>query len=221
MPAARARTLSLVQPPHRLPLAYLSLQQIVFRVLALLLISGVVGLLISATARLLGDRGVSHDGNLTPNPFVHLDLLAVVAIVFARVGWIRPIAVDPAEMRIGRAGLVVCAVAAFLGALAVALILYALRQPAILWLPGSIGVGTVAWLRTAADMAVAFAVVNVLPFPPFAGGYLLQAVAPDAFAAIRKVHFVVALVLAAICISGLAEKALRVFADPLGDWLLR
>ena len=58
-----------------------------------------------ATAVALGDPGPRHDGRLTFNPFAHLDILGGISAVLFSVGWIKPIAIDPAELRPGRAGL--------------------------------------------------------------------------------------------------------------------
>ena len=51
-----------------------TLQQLVLRLFALLFIAGIHGAAVSATAVALGDQGPRHDGRLSLNPFVHLDI---------------------------------------------------------------------------------------------------------------------------------------------------
>ena len=74
----------------------LSLQQYVLRLCAILVIAPVHGAAIAATARALGDQGPQHDGRLTLNPLVHLDILGTISGVLFAIGWIKPIAIDPA-----------------------------------------------------------------------------------------------------------------------------
>src|SRR5690606_24223315 len=109
----------------------LSLAQILVRIAAFAIIIGVHGLVLAGLARLLGDRGPAHDGRLTVNPLVHLDLIGLVVALASRTGWIKPIDMDPAAMRLGRAGLVLCAVGALVATVVFGLIMLRLRGPAI------------------------------------------------------------------------------------------
>ncbi len=198
----------------------LSLQQILFRVAALLLIGAIHGFVLAAAARLMGDRGVSYDEKLTLNPLTHLSMPAVVAVVLARVGWIRPIEIDPAALRTGRGGLVLAALAAIIATLGLAVLLMALRRPALLLLPEVLTFGTAVWLQVTAETAVVFAIVNLLPFPPFTGRLFLQAAAPAAYASARRVETWIAIAIAALCITGIVATALRPVTAPVIAFLL-
>ncbi len=105
----------------------LTLQQIVLRFFALLLIVGVHGAVVAATACALGDQGPRYDERLRLSPLAHIDLLGFAAGVLFAIGWIKPVAIDPAALRIGRLGLVVIVVTAAMAVLAFALALQLLR----------------------------------------------------------------------------------------------
>ena len=83
----------------------LTLQQVVLRIGAVLLIASVHGFAIAATACALGDPGPRHDDRLSLNPLRHVDPLGGLLAVLFTVGWIRPIAMDPGRLRPGAAGL--------------------------------------------------------------------------------------------------------------------
>lgn len=47
-------------------------------------------------AWLLGDATAKREGRLSLNPFAHFDLLGTLCMVFAGVGWAKPVSTDPA-----------------------------------------------------------------------------------------------------------------------------
>ena len=81
----------------------LTLNQLVLRLVAMVAIAAVHGLAVAGAAVALGDPGPRHDGRFTLNPLAHLDLLGATSGVLFSVGWIKPVAIDPALLRIGRA----------------------------------------------------------------------------------------------------------------------
>jgi Zn-dependent protease len=198
----------------------LSLQEILLRIVALLVIAPVHGAALAGLARALGDRGPGHDGRLTANPVAHVDVAGALALVLGRAGWIRPVALAPEALRGGRAGLVAVA----LGALGLTLLLVpiaaALESPALV-LTGSAGASEAALLAldAIADATVWFVALNVVPVPPLTGGYLLQAVAPGAFAWLARQRVAVAAVLLALALLGLLEQALAPLARALASSL--
>ncbi len=85
----------------------LTLQAIAFRVLALLIVAGLHGGIVSRAAVLLGDKGPKYDGRLTVVPTGHIDLVGAFSLVLYGLGWGKPVAIDVREFRIGRFGIVV------------------------------------------------------------------------------------------------------------------
>jgi Zn-dependent protease len=154
----------------------ITLQSIAFRVVALLLMAAVHGCIVAGTAVFLGDRGPKYDGRLTIAPASHIDALGAIGLVIFGLGWGRPVAVDAGELRTGRVGIVVVIIAGFVGLLVLATLLDALVGPALTSLPYTPGLTTAAFLRTASNLAIWFALLSLIPVPPLTGGLLLDAV---------------------------------------------
>jgi Zn-dependent protease len=184
-------------------LADLSLQQMLLRVLAFVVIAGVHGGLLAAIALAMGDRGPKYDGRLTFSPFAHLDMLGLAAGVASRLAWIRPMAIDPAELRGGRAGLAACALASLAALLPLALAAVALRPLAATIPDPALARYAISALGTLAECLVWFAAFNLLPLPPLTGGHLLAAAAPRVAAALmRRVGLLSFLLAATLVIVG-------------------
>ena len=153
----------------------LTIQLIVLRLFAGLIIALVQGATIAAVAVMLGDRGPRYDGRLTLNPFRHVDLLGLGSIMLTGFGWSRPVAIEAAQLRWGRWGLVAAALAGSVALLAAAWLLLLLVIPLLTLLPYTAGLTTAAFVRVAARLCVWMALFTLLPVPPLAGAHLLAA----------------------------------------------
>ena len=193
----------------------LTLQRILMRALAALIIFAVQGLAVAATAVALGDHGPRHDGRLTALPFGHLDLLGFVGIVLFGLGWSKPVAVDPGELRAGRPGLVVVVLAGTLALLAAAVALHLLTAPALTTLPLSAGLVAAAFLRTAAALCLANALFNLLPIPPLVGGHLVGMLGLGVPAWLSRLLPVALLALAATGLAGALVGPAEAVLGPL------
>jgi Zn-dependent protease len=185
-----------------------SLQQLVLRLIAYAFIAGVHGFAVATTAWALGDPGPRHDGRLGINPLAHLDVIGTAAGVLFSFGWIRPVAVDPAELRVGRAGLVAVAAA---GAAATILAFVALRliRPLVLpLLSDTASSSAFALVETIGELSLWFALFNLLPLPPLTGAHLLVAVAPAWRKFIAKWQVYAAAALAVVAATGAFAIAL-------------
>lgn len=192
----------------------LPLQIIILRIVGLLLVGMVHGVALVGMVSAMGDRGPRHDGRLTPNPLVHADPLGIVAAVFSMAGWIRQLDLDPAHLRTGRGGLAIAVLVSLAVPVIVFLALLQLRGLAVTTLPPSYSNVITLALRIFAEMSLVFAIINLVPLPPFAGGYLLQAAAPGAYRAIRPRATIIALVLVVLAIIDRGAIIRRVL-DPL------
>jgi Zn-dependent protease len=170
-------------------------------------IAAIQGVAVAGTAIALGDPGPRYDGRLTANPFVHLDVLGTLAGVFS-LGWIRPIAIDPALLRFGRAGLVLVVLAGAAATVASVLVLRLIRPHLLPLLPDTTSALAFAVIETIGEVSLWFALVNLLPLPPLTGAHLVVAVAPGTREALRRVQPFVAVALAGLAVTGLAARAL-------------
>jgi Zn-dependent protease len=154
----------------------LTIQLAVLRFLAGLLIAGVQGFAIAATAVLLGDKGPRYDGRLTLLPFRHIDLIGIASLILTGFGWSKFVAIEAAQLRIGRWGLVIAALAGSVALLALAWLLLLLVVPILSYLPYTAGLTGAAFVRLAARLCVWLALFALLPIPPLAGGHFLEAI---------------------------------------------
>ncbi len=154
----------------------LTLQLMAMRLFAGLLIAAVQGLTIAGVAVALGDNGPRYDGRLTVVPFPHIDLVGLAALIVTGFGWSKSVAIDPAQMRIGRWGLVVAPLAGMVALLLASWLILLLVIPALTLLPHAAAIVVAASLRTAAQLCVWMALFTLLPVPPLAGAHLLAAV---------------------------------------------
>jgi Zn-dependent protease len=184
-----------------------SLQQLVLRLLAMVFIAAVHGIAVAGTACALGDPGPRYDGRLTASPLHHLDVLGTLAGVFS-AGWIRPIAIDPAELRTGRIGLVLVVLAGVAATLVSVAALRLIRPYLLPLLPDTTSALVFAFIETIGELGLWFALVNVLPLPPLTGSHLLVAIAPQWRDRLRRAQPYAAVLLAALAVAGVVMRLL-------------
>jgi len=184
-----------------------SLQQLVLRLLAMVVIAGVHGVAVAGAACAMGDPGPRYDGRLTPNSLVHLDVLGTLAGVFS-TGWIRPIAIDPAGLRTGRIGLLLVVLAGAAATLAGVVALRFLRPYLLPLLADTTAALAFAWIETIGEVGVWFAIVNMLPLPPLTGAHLLVAIAPQWRDRLRRTQPYAAVLLAVLAVAGVFTRLL-------------
>ena len=194
-------------------------QQLVLRFCALLFIAGVHGLAVAATAVALSDPGPRQDGRLTLSPLAHLDILGGISAVLFSVGWIKPVAIDPAKLRPGRAGLALVVIAGAAATILSALALRLVRPMILPLLPDTASAIAFALIETAGQLSLWFALFNLLPVPCLTGSHLLMIVMPQWRDAIRKLQPFAAVLLAVLAATGLITGSLapvyRVLAGPI------
>jgi len=198
-----------------------TLQQVVLRFCAMLLLVGIHGLVVAATANALGDPGPRYDGRLRLSPLAHIDLLGLASGVLLSIGWIKPIAIDPAALRIGRIGIVVIVTAAAVGVLLVIVALQLVRPLVLPVLGDTASTLTFALIETIGQLGIWFALVNLLPVPPLTGSHLLTALVPATGEIMRRFHIYFALLLAALAATGLITRALEPAYRTVAELVLR
>ena len=194
-------------------------QQLILRLCALVFIAGVHGAAVAGTAVALGDAGPRHDGRLSLNPFAHLDILGSISAVLLSVGWIKPIAIDPAGLRVGRVGLVLVVIVGAAATLLSALALRLARPMLLPLLPDTASSVVFALIETTGQLSLWFALCNLLPVPCLTGGHLLTAVAPQWRNVFWRSKLVAAVLLALLVatgsVTGLLAPAYRMLAGPI------
>jgi Zn-dependent protease len=186
----------------------LTLQQLVLRLIAYVFIAAIHGLAVAAAAVAMGDEGPRHDGRLRLNPLAHMDIIGTASGVLFSVGWIRPIAIDPAELGARRIGLAVIVVAGAAATLLSAVALRLVRPLLLPLLPDTASVTAFALIEIIGELSVWFALINVLPLPPLTGAHLLVAAAPAQAQIIGRIAPYAGLALAAVAATGVFVRAM-------------
>jgi Zn-dependent protease len=187
----------------------LTLQQLVLRLIAYLFIAAVHGFTVAAVAVAIGDQGPRYDGRLRISPLAHLDIIGTASGVLFSVGWIRPVAIDPFELRPGRIGLVVVVAAGAAATLISAVALRVMRPFLLPLLPDTASATAFALIETTGELSAWFALTNILPLPPLTGAHLLTAAAPAYGKVITRIAPYAGLVLAVVAATGVFTNVLR------------
>ena len=186
----------------------LTLQLVVLRVFAVLLIAAVHGFAVSRIACFLGDQGPRHDERLGAGPWRHADPVGGLLMVFFTLGWIRPIAVDPGQLRTGRLGLLIVVLGASCATLLLA-VLPRLIRPFVLNLLADTQAATFfIFVETLGQLCISFTLFNLLPLPPLTGQHLLVAILPRFRDRIARSQVYAAVALALLIASGVAADIL-------------
>jgi Zn-dependent protease len=188
----------------------LTLQRLVLRIGAVLLICGAHGFAVAGTACLLGDEGPRHDGRLRIGPWRHADLIGGLLMVFFTQGWIRPVAIDPSKLRTGRVGLVGVVLAGSTATLLLAALARLIR-PFVVNALGDTGAATFfIFVATLGQLSVSFTLFNALPLPLLTGQHLLVAIQPALRDALRRCQPYAAVALVLVVATGVP---VRLFAS--------
>jgi Zn-dependent protease len=193
----------------------LSLHQLLIRAGACIIIVGIHGFALAAIACVMGDRGPQFDERLTLNPISHLDVLGAVTMILFQLGWIRPIAIDPAALRLGRLGLVVCICGSLAATLAAVVLLLGLRIPVLSFMPSAVVPTVIATLNAAVEMCAWFVAFNLLPLPLLTGAHFLVAARPSLRPLLANYRIYAGVALAALILSGVVQPFVRPVRDAL------
>lgn len=155
----------------------LSLENTIFFIFAALLSLSLHEFAHAAAAVAMGDPTPRVYGRLTLNPLPHLDFLGTLALVLTqRVGWAKPVPINPSNFREPRKGLIIVSLAGPLANFALcALASIALR----LGLPDTIGGQALAgFLFMNFLVNLGLALFNLIPVPPLDGSKVLMGLLP-------------------------------------------
>lgn len=132
----------------------------------------------------LGDPTAKKAGRLTMNPLKHLDPLGVIAFIIMKIGWAKPVPINPVYFRDPRKGMLLVALAgpganlllAVISALLVKLLVMVPVIPMFILKPLANMLVASVWIN------VMLAVFNCLPIPPLDGSKVLMGLLPPEMA---------------------------------------
>lgn len=160
----------------------------------------------------LGDPTAKALGRLTLNPLKHLDPLGVLAFIIMKIGWAKPIPVDPRYFKnplkdmlwvalAGPAANLMTAVASSL--IAQILAAFATSIPKAVLMPLFQMAAASIWIN------IILAVFNLLPIPPLDGSKVLMGLLPSRYAAsLARIEPFGFIILLALFYTGILQKIL-------------
>lgn len=123
----------------------------------------------------LGDRQPRALGRVSLNPLRHLDPLGTALLVLVGIGWGKPVPVNVAALRPGRAGMALVAGAGPVANVVVALVLALLYRASDL---AGTGGAVLQLVYVATVVNLLLAILNLIPIPPLDGFAVLTALVP-------------------------------------------
>ena len=166
----------------------------------------------------LGDNTAKSAGRLSLNPFKHLDIVGLIAMMFLHVGWAKPVPVNMNSFKNPKRGMAITALAGPLSNIllaAVVLLLYGFLYIPLLKL-GDFGYVIIETLGRTAVFSCSLAVFNIFPIPPMDGSKVLFALLPDkAYYKLMEYEHYGMLIVLLLVITGVIDSVLTYLVNAL------
>lgn len=158
----------------------------------------------------LGDPTAKEAGRLTLNPIKHIDPLGLILMITAKVGWAKPVPVDPRYFKHPKGDMALTALVGPVSNFVLAWVFLLLGgglvrlAPLLPWsLPDWVFIvlgGLLQFLVNAAVLSVGLGIFNLFPIPPLDGSKVFFSLFPDRvyFTVLRYERYVMFLMLAAV-----------------------
>ena len=135
----------------------------------------------------LGDDTPVRQGRLSLNPFDHVDPLGLAMLLFAHIGWGKPVQIDPRNYNRNISVEKADAIVSFAGPLMnfITALIFALIYCAIIKFAGysfilsNVGKIIIAIVASVITMDVGLGVFNLIPLPPLDGSKVLMHFLPS------------------------------------------
>lgn len=128
----------------------------------------------------LGDPTARNAGRLTLNPIKHIDLIGLLMMLVAHVGWAKPVPVDMRYFKDPKRGMALTALAGPVSNFLLALVVLLAGSLLYRFGPDTLAVGYILlFLCYMAVLSVGLGLFNLIPIPPLDGAKIFYSVLPD------------------------------------------
>lgn len=177
----------------------------------------------------LGDDTPVRQGRLSLNPLDHVDPLGIAMLLFAHIGWGKPVQVDPRnynrDISVEKADAIVSFAGPlmnFITAIIFALIYCALyRFGGLAFLTSNIGYIIISIVGSIVTLNIGLGVFNMIPLPPLDGSKIFLPILPYNakrwFINHEQMFYFIFL---AIWITGIAGNLISPIIDGITNWIL-
>ena len=177
----------------------------------------------------LGDDTPLRQGRLSLNPFDHVDPLGLAMLLFAHIGWGKPVQIDPRNYNRNISVEKADAIVSFAGPLMnfITAIVFALIYCAIMKFAGAvfvmskIGIIIVSILIYIITMNIGLGVFNLIPLPPLDGSKIFLPILPHNakswFIEHEQTFYFIFLI---IWITGIAGRLISPLIDSMTEGIL-
>lgn len=177
----------------------------------------------------LGDDTPLRQGRLTLNPLDHIDPLGIAMLLFAHIGWGKPVQVNPRNYNRNISVEKADAIVSFAGPLMnfITAIIFALIYCAIIKFAGiefiasKIGLIILSIVGSIVTMDIGLGVFNLIPLPPLDGSKIFLPILPynakSWFIDHEQIFYFVFLI---IWISGIAGRIISPIIGTMSNWIL-
>lgn len=123
------------------------------------------------SAHLLGDDTAKYNGRMTLNPAKHVDPLGLITLLLFRIGWAKPVPINPNNFKNYRVGNMVVSLSGALGNLIGAIVCGLIAKYSDMYALYTI-FSTAMWIN------IGFGAFNLLPIPPLDGWGVISSLLP-------------------------------------------
>ena len=177
----------------------------------------------------LGDDTPVQQGRLTLNPLDHIDPLGIAMLLFAHIGWGKPVQVNPRNYNRNISVEKADAIVSFAGPLMnfITAIIFALIYCAVLkfggisFLTSNIGYIILSIVASIVTLDIGLGVFNMIPLPPLDGSKIFLPILPRN----AKIWFIQReqmfyFIFLAIWITGIAGRIISPIISEITQWIL-
>ena len=177
----------------------------------------------------LGDDTPVRQGRLSLNPLDHVDPLGIAMLLFAHIGWGKPVQVDPRNynrnIRVEKADAIVSfarPLMNFITALIFALIYCAIFNfTGVAFLSNNIGIIIMEIIWSIITLNIGLGVFNMIPLPPLDGSKIFMPILPRN----AKIWFIqheqtFYFIFLAIWITGIAGRLISPIIGQITNWII-